>query len=63
MSEKIFVTKSFKVMFYRRVSLPCSILSVHHFLSALKIVRRSPDSHDKLIYMDFFNDAYKTNQV
>ena len=26
MSEKIFVTKSFKVLFYRRVSLPCSIL-------------------------------------
>ena len=36
-----------------------SCKSSHQFLSVLKIVRRSPARHDKLIYMN----AYKPNQA
>ena len=34
-----------------------------YFMSVLKIVGRQPGSHDKVIYMNFFYNVYKSNQV
>ena len=53
---------------YKMVSCLHKILktfwtSSPHFMSVLKIVHRSPGSHDKVVYKVIFCYAYKSNQV